>query len=107
MTSAQLLYLIEILLPKESGNGQPVGQKWFDDLLKDLTGTFGGATSFQRVPGQGLWRSGGETQRDHIALIEVMADRLEPQFWKVLRERIEGELSQKEIIIRAREIRRL
>jgi hypothetical protein len=63
--------LVEILLP-QSGNS--VGQKWFENLLKELTGKFSGATSFQRVPGQGLWRSGGETQRDHIAVIEVMAD---------------------------------
>ncbi|WP_424631753.1 hypothetical protein [Bradyrhizobium sp. SYSU BS000235] len=60
-------HLIQILLPKEAGNGEPVSQAWFEGLLKELTGRFGGATSFVRAPAQGLWRSGGETERDNIA----------------------------------------
>ena len=74
MNSAQLSYLVEILLPKESGNGQPVRQKWFEDLLKELTGSL--AAPPAAGWGQGLWRSGGETQRDHIAVIEVALARL-------------------------------
>lgn len=82
MSAAQTSYLVEILLPKETGHGKPIEQKWFEDLLTELTGKFGGATSFMRAPGQGLWRSGGETQRDNIAVIEVMAGQLEPEYWK-------------------------
>lgn len=107
MSAAQTSYLVEILLPKETGHGKPIGRKWFADLLSELTGKFGGATSFMRAPGQGLWSSGGETQRDNIAVIEVMADQLEPEYWKGLRERLERELSQEEVVIRAQEIRRL
>ncbi|AHY49478.1 hypothetical protein JEY40_34060 [Bradyrhizobium japonicum] len=58
-----------------------------------MTGKFGGATSFVRAPGQGLWRSGHETERDNIAVIEVMAAKLAPEFWRTLRERLERELS--------------
>ena len=75
--------------------------------MTELTGKFGGATSFMRTPGQGLWRSGGETQRDNIAVIEVMAGRLESEYWKRFRERLEREISQDEVVIRAQEIRRL
>ena len=107
MSAAQKSYLVEILLPKETGHGKPIGQKWFEDLLTELTGKFGGATSFIRAPGLGLWRSDGETQRDNIAVIEVMAGQLEPEYWTRLRERVERELSQEEIVIRAQEIRRL
>ena len=107
MSPTQKSYLVEILLPKETGNGKPIGQKWFEDLLTELTGKFGGATSFIRAPGLGLWRSDGETQRDNIAVIEVMAGQLEPEYWTRLRERVERELSQEEIVIRAQEIRRL
>ena len=107
MSAAQTSYLIEILLPKETGYGKPIGQKWFEDLLSELTQKFGGATSFMRAPGQGLWRSGGETQCDNIAVIEVMARQLELEYWKRLRERLERELSQEELAIRAQEIRRL
>lgn len=97
-------YLIQILLPKAKGNGEPVSQQWFEEFLEELSGKFGGATSFVRAPGQGLWRSGEETQRDTIAAIEVMAAKLAPEFWRSLRERLERELSQEEIVIRAQEI---
>jgi hypothetical protein len=100
-------YLVQILLPKETGSGEPIRQEWFNGLLKDLTETFGGATSFIRGPAEGLWQSGGETERDSIAVIEIMADNLEDAFWRSLRERLERELGQDEIVILAKEIRRL
>lgn len=107
MSAAQTTYLVEILLPKETGHGKPIGQKWFEDLLTELTGKFGGATSFMRAPGMGLWRSGGETQRDNIAIIEVMAGELDLEYWKRLRERLERELSQEEVVLHAQETRQL
>ena len=100
-------YLVQILLPKETGKGEPVEQEWFENLLKELTAKFGGATSFVRAPGQGLWREGDETERDTIAVVEVMAEELAQDYWRKLRERLESELSQEEIIIRAQQIVRL
>jgi hypothetical protein len=61
-------------------------------------------TSFVRAPGQGLRRNGSATKRDNIAVVEVMADRLVPEYWKSLRKRLEGDLSQKEIVICEQEI---
>jgi len=100
-------YLVEILLPRETGHGRPIGEDWFDGFLKDLTEKFGGATSFLRTPGQGLWQSGGATEKDGIAIVEVMAEHLDRAFWRSLRERLERELAQDEIVIRAQEISRL
>ena len=100
-------YLVQILLPKETGTGQPVAKDWFDGFLKELTDEFGGVTSFLRAPGQGLWQSGSGTQKDSIAVVEVMVDRLNPTFWQSVRERLERELSQDEIVIRAQQITRL
>jgi hypothetical protein len=100
-------YLVQILLPKETGKGEPVAQEWFENFLKELSAKFGGATSFVRAPGQGLWRDGGETERDSIAVVEVMAEELAQDYWRKLRERLESELSQEEIIIRAQQIVRL
>jgi hypothetical protein len=97
-------HLVQIILPKETGSGEPVSQEWFEGLLKELTEKFGGATSFVRAPGQGLWCSGGETERDNIAVIEVMTERLVPEYWRSLRETLEAELRQEEIVIRAQEI---
>jgi hypothetical protein len=36
-----------------------------------------------------------------------MAEQLDPFYWRSLRKRLERELSQEEIVIRAQEIRRL
>lgn len=76
-------YLVQIL-PKQSGNGQCIGKEWFDGFLQELTDKFGGATSFLRSPGQGLWQSGGGTEKDSIAVIEVMVERLDRVFWRSL-----------------------
>jgi len=81
-------HLVQILLPKEAGTGQPIAKYWFDGFLKELTDEFGGVTSFLRAPGQGLWHSGSGTEKDSIAVIEVMVDRLDPVFWRSLRERV-------------------
>jgi hypothetical protein len=100
-------HLVQILVPKETGKGEPIGKDWLDRFLKELTDQFGGATSFLRAPGQGLWQSGGGTEKDSIAVVEVMVESIDPALWQTLRERLERELSQEEIVIRAQEIRRL
>ena len=105
--SAGSSHLVEILLPQETGKGQPIDKDWFDGFLKELTERFGGATSFLRAPGQGLWQSGGGTEKDSIAVVEVMVEEIDGSYWQSLRERLERELSQDEIVIRAQEIRRL
>ena len=46
-------------------------------------------------------------ESDTIAVIEVMAESIDPDYWRSLRKRLERHLSQEETIIRAREIRRL
>ena len=101
--SAGPSHLVQILLPKETGNGQPIGKDRFDGLLKELTDKFGGATSFLRAPGQGLWQSGGGTEQDSIAVVEVMVEEIDGSYWQSPRERLERELSQDEIVIRAQE----
>ena len=105
--SAGASHLVQILLPKETGKGQPIDKEWFDGFLKELTHKFGGATSFLRAPGTGLWQSGGGTEKDSIAVVEVMAEEIDRVYWQSLRRRLERELHQEEIVIRAQEIRRL
>ncbi|WP_246208306.1 hypothetical protein [Bradyrhizobium rifense] len=70
----------------------------------ELTDKFGGATSYIRAPADGLWRSGDTTERDDIAVVEVIVGKLAPEFRRSLRERLERELLQEEIVIRAQEI---
>jgi len=53
------------------------------------------------------WRESGETELDTIAVIEVMAEQLEQEYWSRLRQRLQHELSQDEVVIRAQEIIRI
>ena len=94
-------HLEQNLLPTRTGNGEPVAQARFEELLQELTDKFGSAmTSVVRAPGQGLWDSGGDVVRDNIAVIEVMTDEND-------RRQLERELAQQEIVIRAQQVNRL
>jgi hypothetical protein len=96
--------LVQILVPRSTGDGEPVNRSWFDGLLTELTERFGGATSYIRTPGEGIWDSGEGKERDDIAVIEVMTDEIDKRYWQDLRKRLEDELSQEIIVIRAHEI---
>lgn len=74
--------------------------------MEELTGKFGGVTSFLRAPGEGLWPTGDDIEQDDIAVIEVMTESMDPTYWEDLRQRLERELSQKEIVVRSHETRR-
>jgi hypothetical protein len=100
-------YLVQIIVPTVTGQGERVSKDWFEAFLAELTEDFGGATSFVRAPGIGLWRDGGETERDTVAVIEIMTDELARHYWSSLRKRLERDLAQDEIVIRAQQITRL
>jgi hypothetical protein len=107
MMDSKPAYLVEILLPTRTGKGKAIGRHWFERLVGELTEKYGGATSFVRAPGEGLWQNGGETEHDNIAVIEVMTGSIDPAYWGKLRARLEKELSQEEIVVRCQQIRRL
>ena len=54
-----------------------------------------------------LWQSGGETEKDSIAVVEVMVVEIGGSYWHSRCERLEREHCQDKIVIRAEEIRRL
>ncbi|WP_354234677.1 MULTISPECIES: hypothetical protein [unclassified Bradyrhizobium] len=94
---------MQILVPTETGKGEPVSKEWFDNFLQELTDK----SARRRVSSARLDKACGEavtTERDTIAVVEVMAAKLAPEFWRFLRERLQRELSQEEIVIRAQEI---
>jgi len=45
--------------------------------------------------------------RDQIVVYEVMVEELESEWWAALRQRLEVRLAQKELVVRAQEVRRL
>ncbi len=100
-------HLVQILLPKSRGDGAPVAREWFKGFLGELSERFGGATSFLRSPGDGLWEDGNTTEHDEVVVVEVMTQDFEETYWTVLKERLEDELDQEEIVIRATHIRLL
>jgi hypothetical protein len=77
------------------------------DLKQLLTDRFGGVTEFSRAPAAGLWKETNEVEQDDIVIVEVMTDTLDEAWWAELRQNLERRLDQKEIVIRAHEIRRL
>jgi hypothetical protein len=102
------MHLIQLLLPLQDGKGQPIDRKVFDELATELTERFGGLTAYTRAPATGLWEEDtGYTVRDQVVVYEVMADELNLDWWAALRQRLEIQLAQDELVVRTHEIRRL
>lgn len=93
-------HLVQILLPLITGDGQKLEKPWFDSLIRQLADRFGGATSFARAPGEGLWDSGERSEKDQIAVVEIMTETMDEAFWLQLKARLEKDLAQDEIVIR-------
>ena len=71
MSKTSVSYIVELLLPRQTGRGDTEAMDWFERLLAELIENFGGVTSFARAPGKGLWQDGGKVEEDSIAVIEV------------------------------------
>ena len=96
-----MTWLVQMLLPVAGR------RKTYDAITRELTDRFGGATAYARAPAAGLWKDSGRTERDDIIVVEVMVDAVDPQWWRAFRRRLEKRLRQKEIVVRAHEIRQL
>ncbi|MBB3644539.1 hypothetical protein FHX14_000698 [Rhizobium sp. BK619] len=96
-------YLIEILLPV---TGKFASQA-LENVRSELTDLFGGVTVYANAPAEGLWRDGGDTERDRIVVVEVMTEEVDRPWWADYRKRLEKRLSQDEIVVRATTIDRL
>lgn len=95
------MHLFEIFLPTADKAGHPWPRSLFEEVRGELTDRFGGVTAFLRAPGQGLWRStSGDVQEDDIAVIEVMCDHVDREWWSVYRRRLENQFDQDVVLIR-------
>ena len=102
------MFLIQLLLPVRTEDGQPFPREQYDRLALALTERFGGVTAFTRAPAAGMWEEpSGDKVRDDVVVYEVMADALDEQWWADMRRRLEEQFQQQELVIRAHEIRRL
>lgn len=96
-------YLIEILLPVT----KTFVRKTLEAIRGELTDVFGGVTIHTHAPAEGLWRDDGDTERDRIVVVEVMTEELDRPWWADYRKRLEKQLSQDEIVVRATMMERL
>ena len=101
------MHHIQILLPLNDDEGRRFPAQAFERLTGELTEKFGGATSFTRTPAEGRWKNGQTTEHDDIAVIEVMTETVEREWWADLRQRLEHEFNQDEVVIRSLQSERL
>ena len=101
------MHLVQILLPLYDPDGERFPRDAYDDVARELTERFGGLTAYTRAPAAGLWKEGGETQRDDIVVYEVMVDALDAAWWTAYRRELERRFRQEELVVRAQETTRL
>ncbi|HEX2218234.1 MAG TPA: hypothetical protein VHG35_05480 [Gemmatimonadales bacterium] len=102
------MHLVQLLLPIRDQQGRAYPRRFYDELVARLTDRFGGVTAYSRAPATGLWEAdSGETVRDLVVVYEVMVEELDADWWAELRDRLEAEFAQEELVVRAQEIRRL
>ena len=101
------MHLIEILLPLRDRRNEPFPAQFYESLAEKLTRSFGGVTSFLRSPAEGRWHDGNSTEHDEIVVVEVMTDTIDRDWWRELRENLETQFDQDELLIRTHPVDRL
>ena len=95
------MYLIQILLPMTDENKDPFPAEYYSVLAETLTEKFGGVTAYMPSPATGLWKQDQNTTvKDQIAILEVMADRLDFSEWKKIKDDLGRKFRQEEILMR-------
>ena len=102
------MHVVEIFLPLARNDGTPQPRALFAKLRGELVEKFGGLTAYAREPAEGLWEGDdGAVERDDVVIFEVVAEALDRGWWTGLRQRLERELEQDEVLIRATAAERL
>lgn len=100
--------LVQLLLPLYAPDGTRFPASHFEGVAHELTGRFGGLTAYARAPAEGLWQEHrGRTHHDEIVVYEVMVDDLDEGWWREYRSELQTRFRQRELVVRAQEIRRL
>jgi hypothetical protein len=96
---------IEIYLPLDFNNGEPIPASRYVAIQRELLERFGGVTSVQRdFPLQGIWRAGADVYHDRVVVFSVMDFRIETdleclRYLERLKGRLKRRLDQLEILI--------
>lgn len=96
------MYLVEILIPLTDNDGNDFPRTLFDRTRQELIDQFGGLTAFLRAPASGIWTTpDGTVQRDSIAVLEVMTEIIDRQWWRRYCEKLEERFAQESMVIRS------
>ncbi len=99
------MHLVELFLPLADNEGSPFSRPMFAWVEKELAEMFGGVTAYPRAPASGVWKQGGaNTKRDDLVVFEIMTEKIEADWWKSYREKLEKIFKQERILIRSHEI---
>jgi hypothetical protein len=102
------MYLIHILLPLKDNEDRSYGREPFRAVADELTERFGGLTAYTRAPAEGHWKAGfSGASKDEIVIYEVMTEELDEAWWGEYRRALEARFRQKQVIVRAQEVRLL
>jgi hypothetical protein len=95
------MFVIQILLPLSDNQGRRFPEATLQAIHQELTSRFGGLTAFTRAPAEGVWAHDGQHAKDDIVVVEVMTGELDRAWWGAFRQRVERELAQARLIVRA------
>jgi hypothetical protein len=102
------VHLIQVLVPVRDNAGHPYPRELHQSLGAELTERFGGLTAYTRSPAIGVWKAEPQrTEHDEIVVYEVMAERLDRDWWAGFRTRWERRLGQEVLVVRALAITQL
>ncbi|UCI10611.1 hypothetical protein [Mesorhizobium sp. B1-1-8] len=57
-------------------------------------------TAYLQAPAEGLWKDGGETDRDDIVVFEIMTPKVDVSDWQRRRSDLERRFRQDKIVVR-------
>ena len=95
----------EVYVPLRQNDGKRIAREKIDQLKKRLVKRFGGLTHFPQK-NEGVWKIGRATFRDEIVLLRVLADEKPAvtNFFKKLKQELQRDLKQQEILIIKRHV---
>jgi len=100
--------LVQLFVPLNDGQGQPIPEQLYGKLSEELKERFGGVTVYSRAPAKGIWKRDAEdTERDELLIYEVLINARETEFWINLKGRLERQLKQDEILVLLSNTRKL
>lgn len=99
------MVLVQLLLPLSDNQGRAWPRDMFEHVRQELLERFGGVTAYARAPAKGLWAEPDHAVvHDDIVVHEVMAHRLEHDWWVAYRRELEQRFQQDALVIRAQEV---